>query len=58
MTYERDNKIKTSKVTLDKMDGETNENSSGNRFIKGLFLDSLNDDLRYKYRIPQKLKGF
>ncbi|MCK9256580.1 MAG: Do family serine endopeptidase [Sulfurospirillaceae bacterium] len=57
LTYERDNKIKTSKVTLDKMDGETNENSSGNRFIKGLFLDSLNDDLRYKYRIPQKIEG-
>jgi len=58
ITYERDNKIKTAKITLDKM-GEDGSLGSpdGNNHIKGLFLGNLNDELRYRYRIPQNEEG-
>lgn len=58
ITFERDNKIKTTTLVLDKMDEEAKSDSSnGNVHIKGLYLDTLNDEMRYRYRIPQKIEG-
>jgi serine protease Do len=58
ITYERDNKIKTTRITLDKLSDATGFGTpSGNSHIKGLYLGNLNDELRYRFRIPQNVEG-
>ncbi|NLC28394.1 MAG: PDZ domain-containing protein, partial [Campylobacteraceae bacterium] len=58
ITFERDNKIKTTSMVLDKMgDDGSSASSDGSAHIKGLYLDTLNDEMRYRYGIPQKIEG-
>lgn len=61
VTYERDKKVKTTKVKLAKMDAEQT-NSSGNSgkaasAIEGLSLLEINDKTRMEYQIPKEVEG-
>ena len=58
ITYERDKKIKTIKVTLAKMEGgkSINENLSTNP-IEGLTLMELSDKIKLQHQIPRDIEG-
>jgi serine protease Do len=58
ITFERDNKIKTTTLTLSKMDDDEYASDAGsNSHIEGLSVDTLSDEMRYRYRIPRNVKG-
>lgn len=59
VTYERDNKIKTTTMKLDRMSTKDSSGiaSSTNDFLKGLKLATLNDEMRYNYQIPRDVNG-
>lgn len=56
--FERQGKIKTTKVKLSQMESNSSQNTqSSDEFIEGLSLQNLTDDLRYRYRLPRDLSG-
>jgi serine protease Do len=57
ITYERSNKLYTTTVKLDKLDGDTvaNEASSEKNIIDGLTLENITDPA--KYNLPKNTKG-
>ena len=58
IVYERDNKIKKATVKLAKMDSDESANAdSSSSHIKGLTLETLDDQTRYQYRIPRNIEG-
>ncbi len=52
--YEREKKIYSTTVKLNILENFTDKSSE---FLSGMELLSLNDNLRYKYRIPQNVEG-
>jgi serine protease Do len=54
ITYERNKQIKTALITLGNSDIGSDGSSS---FLEGLSLVPLNDNLRYKYKVPNSLEG-
>jgi serine protease Do len=59
ITYERDKKVKTTKVKLAKMDAEQVVASDGKSTspIEGLSLLDINDKTRMQYQIPKEIEG-
>ncbi|MBP9492104.1 MAG: DegQ family serine endoprotease [Sulfurospirillum sp.] len=58
ITYERDKKIKTTKVKLVKMDGEKSVGGKNeSNPIEGLVLMELNDKTKYQLQLPRDLEG-
>jgi len=61
ITYERDKKVKTTKVKLAKMDAEQAVASDGKStvapVIEGLTLLDINDKTRAQYQIPKEVEG-
>lgn len=59
ITYERDKKVKTTKVKLAKMDAEQAVASDGKAAspIEGLSLLEINDKTRMQYQIPKEIEG-
>lgn len=58
ITYERDKKIKTTKVKLVKMDGEKSVGGKNeSNPIEGLVLTELNDKTKYQLQLPRDLEG-
>ncbi len=59
ITYERDKKVKTTKVKLAKMDAEQAVTSDGKAAspIEGLSLLEINDKTRMQYQIPKEIEG-
>jgi len=60
ITYERDKKIKVTKITLIKMDAgasPTTVDAQSSNLIDGLGLVEINDKVRYQYQIPQEVEG-
>ena len=61
ISYERDKKIKTTKIKLVKMDVEqasSQTDAKGNSSpIEGLGLLEINDKTRYQYQIPKEIEG-
>ena len=59
ITYERDKKVKTTKVKLAKMDAEQVIASDGKSTspIEGLRLLDINDKTRMQYQIPKEIEG-
>ncbi|MEZ7934916.1 MAG: Do family serine endopeptidase [Sulfurospirillum sp.] len=59
ITYERDKKVKTTKVKLAKMDAEQVIASDGKSTspIEGLSLLDINDKTRMQYQIPKEIEG-
>lgn len=59
ITFERDKKIKTTKITLIKMDAQQAkaESKGVSSPIEGLDLVELNDQTRYQYQIPKEIEG-
>ena len=61
ITYERDKKIKSTKVTLAKMDATASQDASsenGNEgIIEGLSLMEITDKVRAQYQIPNDIEG-
>jgi len=58
ITLERDNKILTTTVTLGNIDAaEKGITGAQDSRIKGLSLGALDEESRYRYRIPQNVEG-
>ncbi len=59
ITYERDKKVKTTKVKLAKMDAEqvVAGESKATSPIEGLSLLDINDKTRMQYQIPKEIEG-
>ncbi len=58
ITYERDKKIKTTKVKLVKMDSEKSVGGKNeSNPIEGLVLMELNDKTKYQLQLPRDLEG-
>jgi len=61
ITYERDKKVKTTKIKLAKMDAEAVVASSDGKAtttpIEGLSLLEINDKTRAQYQIPKEVEG-
>ncbi|MDD2383733.1 MAG: Do family serine endopeptidase [Sulfurospirillaceae bacterium] len=60
LTYERDKKNKSTKITLAKMDSEQSgaETTTGNdSVIEGLSLVEITDKVRAQYQIPRDIEG-
>lgn len=58
ITYERDKKVKTTKIKLAKMQGDnTNEGESNLNPIEGLTLMELNDKTRFQLQLPRDFEG-
>ncbi len=56
ITYERDKKIKSTKIKLSKMDGEKNTSAEANP-IEGLTLMELNQKTKQQFQLPRDLEG-
>lgn len=61
ITYERDKKVKTTKIKLAKMDAEevvaNSEGKATTTPIEGLSLLEINDKTRTQYQIPKEVEG-
>lgn len=60
VTYERDNKIKTTSLELDKLVSKKGSHSHGensSKYLKGLSLSTLNDKIRQTYKLSKDIKG-
>lgn len=58
ITYERDKKIKSTKVKLAKMEGDKgSEGESNTNPIEGLTLMELNDKTRFQLQLPRDFEG-
>jgi serine protease Do len=59
ITYERDKKVKTTKIKLAKMDAEQTTTNDGKITtpIEGLNLLEINDKTRAQYQIPKEVEG-
>jgi len=59
ISYERDKKVKTTKIKLAKMDAEQTTTSDGKVIapIDGLNLLEINDKTRAQYQIPKEVEG-
>ncbi|KFL33680.1 MULTISPECIES: Do family serine endopeptidase [unclassified Sulfurospirillum] len=61
ITYERDKKVKTTKIKLAKMDAEevvaSRDGKATTTSIEGLSLVEINDKTRAQYQIPKEVEG-